>query len=104
MMTQEALQLKIPGPRFGSYLDEKAFFDWIERISGVESIRGEKSEINVVVNMSKFDDNSLRQMLSLYHRYNLNFEGLHVFINKDNQEWVLRPTAYWADRLGKLHT
>jgi hypothetical protein len=98
-MSEEFLELLIPVPRFGSDLDERAFFEWIKAIDGVETIKGLGRCIQLSIKHQRFDDNAMRRMISLYYRYNINFETLRVLINKDNEEWIMRPSTYWADRL-----
>lgn len=86
-------------PWFGSKLDECAFFGWLQAVPGVISVIGVQTGLRVTVDLSLFNDLSLKEMLSLYYRYELDFGELKIFINYKNSLWVCRPTMYWWDRL-----
>ena len=93
---------------FGSKLDKDAYFRWIQEIRGVISIEGLPSSdsttggaagLRVGINMDQFDDWSLRELLALYYRYDLDFEELTIFVNENNRQWVCDPNKFWANRL-----
>ncbi len=100
-MARDVFTFRMKEPRFGSNLDEDAFFQWIKRIAGVDQINGIQGGIEVSIVHSKFDDSSLRELFSLYQRYDLNFAELRIFINESNEEWVNNTSAYWFDKLSK---
>jgi hypothetical protein len=95
---------------FGSKLDKDAYFRWIQEIPGVISIEGLPSAdpagggaagLRVGINTGQFDEWSLRELLALYYRYDLDFEELKIFINDDNQQWVYDAEKFWASRFAR---
>jgi hypothetical protein len=48
-------RLLIKEPRFGGELDEKAFFEWLQAIGGVTTVRGIPSGLEVYLDSSSFD-------------------------------------------------
>jgi hypothetical protein len=98
-------------PRFyASKLDEDAYFRWIQEIPGVASVEQwpsatreplQNARLKVGIDMKKFDQWSLRELLALYYRFDLEFEELLLFANADNKHWFYDTEAFWASRLPK---
>ncbi|MCW2314683.1 hypothetical protein [Rhodoblastus acidophilus] len=83
-------------PRFFSSLDETAFFEWLQRIPGITSIIGSSAGLSADIEKTSFDDNSLRELIALYHRYDLDFNDIEVLVTQGNKDWVYDPETYWA--------
>lgn len=83
--------LNCSGIRFGSQLDEKHMFEWAREISGV--VRWEQDTL--VVRSTRISEEALRELLSLFHRYNIPMEQLAQFRNSKNDAWFVAPHMYW---------
>ena len=107
-MHQEPIFCTLTQPNmFGSKLDKDAYFRWIQAIPGVTSVEGlpaadptpgAPARLRVGIDMKRFDEWSLREIFSLYYRFDLDFEELRTFINDDNKLWVYDPQKFWAKR------
>jgi len=76
---------------FYSQLDEKHLFEWALEIPGV--IRWEQDTL--VVRSTRLSELSLREILSLFHRYRIPMQQLQVFMNERNMHWYKNKSAYW---------
>jgi hypothetical protein len=85
---------------FLSELDELSFFDRIKQIKCVELIYGREG-IFLNLKSKKVSNVCLRELLSLFYRYNIEMTQLSVFLNEDNKDWFLVKTKYWYKRTFK---
>lgn len=92
---------------WGSNLDEEAFFRWLQSIPGVVSIDGFDMRFTsssaetgaahrIGISRVEFNEWSLRELLALYHRYNLDFGELAIFVDENNRNWVYDKRKFWA--------
>jgi hypothetical protein len=77
--------------------DERAFFEWLERISCVERYAGEGSLGLVVYLKHKPRKDDLWQLLALCQRYGINMRQLAKFENAQNRRWFGDPKMYWHE-------
>lgn len=75
--------------------DERAFFEWLERIPCVASVKGEGIRGLVVRLRRKPGQDDLRQLLALAHRYHLDMRKFAKFETDANRAWFRDPSAYW---------
>jgi hypothetical protein len=87
------IYLDCSGIRFGSQLDEKHLFEWAREISGV--VRWEQDTL--VIRSKRISDEALRDLLSLFSRYNIPMEQLTQFRNPTNEGWFTAPHMYWHE-------
>ena len=87
--------LNCSGIRFGSVLDEKHLFEWAREISGV--LRWEQDTL--VVRSKRISEVALRDLLSLFNRYDIPMKQLAQFKNPKNEEWFTAPRMYWHKRV-----
>ena len=100
MSTQPgAIELQATGVRFFSQGDEAAFFDWLKKLPMVENIEGRGRTLHIRVNSSAVDEDSLRELLALFHRYGIDLAQLIVFDREDFAEWFRHPDAYWHQEI-----
>ena len=99
MTVEETTSPVISNPSFGSDLDEKAFFEWLTAVNGAKEVKGVGRTTHAAINNKEFNDEGFRRLISLYYRYNLNFDELEKFVNRNNKKWVLEPSKYWASRI-----
>ena len=67
--------------------DESAFFEWLQSIPGVVSVRGVGSELHVTVRSRRLSAPALRELLALYQRYGGDMNELAMFANPSNAAW-----------------
>lgn len=89
------------GPMFGSDFDEDAFFKWLQSISGVVSVVGNGHGLDVDVDFSLFDDESLKNMMVLHSRYKLDSAAIRAFLIENEEEWIFDANTYWAKKISK---
>jgi hypothetical protein len=87
--------LDCSGIRFGSQLDEKHLFEWGREISGV--VRWEQDTL--VVRSRRISEEALRDLLSLFSRYNIPMKQLAQFRNPENEEWFTAQHIYWHKKV-----
>jgi len=85
------------GVRFGYHDDERAFFEWLERIPCVESFKGEYERGLVVKLKRRPGDSDLRSLLALCHRYRVDMRQLAKFETASNRQWFCDPISYWHE-------
>lgn len=89
------MQLEASGVRFLSEGDERSFFEWLQQIKCVQSVRGEGR--SVFITLSKLPaDEELRELIGLFFRYDIDMRQLARFAER---EWVSNPDAYWHRRV-----
>ncbi len=87
--------LDCSGIHFGSQLDEKHLFEWAREISGV--LRWEQDTL--IVRSKRISEEALRDLLSLFSRYDIPMEQLAQFRNSKNEEWFTAPHMYWHKKV-----
>jgi hypothetical protein len=75
--------------------DERAYFEWLERIPCVESAKGEGAKGLVVKLKRRPGDDDLRQFLALAFRYGLDMRKFAEFETEANRKWFRDPKMYW---------
>jgi hypothetical protein len=75
--------------------DERAFFEWLQRIPCVKSVEG-KGDRGLVVQLTHPpEDDDLRQLLALGQRFGFDMRRLAKFETDDNRNWFHDPQMYW---------
>ena len=96
----EKLELICKRVNFCSSFDEDAFFEWIRKISCVMNIEGYGNELHACINREKIDERSLRELLALFYRYNVDMKQLAVFLNENNREWFFEnKVSFWHSKV-----
>lgn len=84
---------------FLSPIDERIFFDWLEKINGVSGVYGQGLSIMLKMDDS-INDESLRELLALFYRYGIDMKQLGTFRNKDNQSWFYdNKQSFWFEKV-----
>lgn len=81
--------------RYGSPGDEAAFFDWLQSIPGVLSVRGEGRELHIRLRSKRLSSQALRELIALYVRYNGRMNELAQFATPSNEAWFKSKESYW---------
>ena len=79
--------------------DERAYFEWLERIPCVARVRGEGSRGLVVRLKRRPGKDDLRQLLALSYRYGLDMRQFAKFETDANRAWFRDPHMYWYRRV-----
>jgi hypothetical protein len=84
--------------RFSSR-DETAFFDWLQSIPGVISVRGEGRTLLIRLRSSRLSKATLLEFIAVYERYQGNLRELADFENLSNTAWLRNRNAYWHEKM-----
>lgn len=88
------VNLDCSGIHFGSQLDEKHLFEWAVEIPGV--LRWEQDTLVVRTRLSQ---ESLRDVIALFNRYQIPMAQLAQFRRTENELWFAAPEMYWHGRV-----
>jgi len=100
-MTDELLKLyhMDTGVVFYHRNDERAFFEWLERIAcfkGYEKRAGQGLTIRLKRKPKKDD---LREIIALCFRYKIDMRQLKKFETAKNKQWFRDSDKYWYDHI-----
>jgi len=100
---QGAATLVVTGPTFFSPGDEGIFFDWLSRIGCIETVRGERHLLYVLLKPRPVPDLDLRELIAIFHRYRIDKSPLKQFLSAENAGWFRDDShSYWyADIFGE---
>jgi hypothetical protein len=99
MSEQRTVELQACRVRFFSPNDEQAFFKWMGALSCVKAFAGRGDTIYLTVDKSLVDDDALRELLALFHRYCIGMEQLRVFDRPEFAEWFRNSGTYWFQKV-----
>ncbi len=81
---------------FYSEGDEVSFFEWLKKIEDIKDIKGVGNEIQLLIQNEIIKDASLRELIAVFIRYEIDLNQLKQFLNKDNKEWFYdNDLAFW---------
>ncbi|MGQ0595398.1 MAG: hypothetical protein ACT4QB_22990 [Gammaproteobacteria bacterium] len=84
---------------FFSEHDEEAFFEWLDKMVCIQEYHGEGKDLHITLVGTTLDDNSLRELLALFYRYDIDMPQLATFQTNGNRSWFHDPNAYWHTRV-----
>ena len=90
--------LKCHNTMFYSQLDEVIFFDALKKISAIMKIEGRGPDLFLSV-PSRLSDNTLRQVLGLFFRYDVDMRQLAPFLTEKNRSWFHDREKYWFKKV-----
>jgi len=85
---------KPDGPYF-SPGDERAFFEWANRIPCVSRLEGVGGELRLHIMGHRVSRACLRELLGLFHRYGVSMRQLAQFETPSNRSWLRDRSAFW---------
>ena len=91
--TQFILLIDQPG-RYYSQTDEEYFFAWLQSIPVVKKVKGVPSGLELVV-QRPVDRESLRDLIALMTRYDVDRRPLKVLCEEQPDEYFRREGTYW---------
>ena len=77
-----------------AYSDERNFFGWLESIPSVVKVVGTGRGLELQLK-EPVDDESLRDLIALLTRYNLDRSVLAVLATVKNRSWFKDKRKYW---------
>lgn len=89
------VELQATGVRYFSQGDEAAFFRWLKELPFVDHFEGRGLTLYIKVDSLAVDEEGLRELLALFHRYNVDLAQLVVFDRDEFVDWFRRADAYW---------
>ncbi|MBI2344449.1 hypothetical protein HYV10_00045 [Candidatus Dependentiae bacterium] len=76
--------------------DEDVFFEWIEKIKCIETFSYRWKFLYLHIPSGNIDDESLKELLSLFYRYNIKMSQLAEFLTKNNKKWFYdNKKSFW---------
>ena len=99
-MNQCRFELEIPQPvLYFSRRDEDNFFSWLKKIAAIKSVDGSTGFVILDLVSSIMDDASLRELIALMSRYDLDMSCLRSQCNDGNAAWFRDPKKYWYEKI-----
>lgn len=95
MSTAKIVVLEAENVCFFSECDETAFFEWLDKIKCIIKYEGCGVIIRITVNDDAVDETALRELLALFHRYEIAMRQLVVFDRQQFSGWLHDKRAYW---------
>ena len=95
MSKKSIVTLRARSVRFLSRHDEAAFFHWLRAIEEFASVRGDGDAIVIDVEKDKIGADALRELIALFHRYDIEMRQLRAFETRSNKSWLANERAYW---------
>ncbi|WP_156386036.1 hypothetical protein [Devosia sp. Root685] len=86
--------ITVQGPVYFSQNDETAMFEWLGRIGVVSDVTGEGHNLTICLRRAPTDD-QLRDLLALFHRYQMNMRPLAALRTAKNESWFSDRSNYW---------
>ena len=84
-----------PDGPYGSQGDERAFYEWIERIPCIQKFWGSGPALYLEVPRRRISDACLRELLALFERYDIEMSQLAQFESASNRQWFKSPSKTW---------
>ena len=98
-MSRQNQQLVTTLNIYVSQLDEAMMFQWLDKIPCVLGYKGKSVELFIDIKDSEIDDESLRELIGLFFRYELDLFELQQFENESNKHWFKDPESFWYSRV-----
>jgi len=91
-MPDPTLQLVATNVLYYTELDERAFFDWLDRMSFVSGYRGVARDL--FINLSRLPNYAdLWEIIGFCRRYGIDLNQLERFVTDENRGWLLDEIA-----------
>lgn len=99
MSSQQIVEIELTSVRFFSPYDEAAFFEWIKKLACVKKCEGRGLTIHLSVHQSAVDEDALRELIALFHRYEVDMRQLARFDRVEFEGWFHNKQAYWYKQM-----
>lgn len=92
-MTERSLQVVATGVRYYTDLDERAFFEWLDRMPFVSGYHGVGRDLFIDLNRNPtYED--LWEIIGFCRRYGVDINQLEKFVAEDNRGWLPEEIAW----------
>jgi hypothetical protein len=78
-----------------SQYDEDAFFGWLDKLKCVSKYDGKGDVLYIHIHTHAVDESALRELLAVFHRYNIDMKQLTIFDRKEFALWFRSEKSYW---------
>lgn len=95
----DRVELAVRDISFYSQGDQDAFFQWLNRIPGVEGYRGQRSTLLLAANPNIGEEWDPVEFVALYRRYNIDMKELRVLFTSRLDPWYRDPERYWYNEI-----
>lgn len=86
--------------RFYSKKDEDILFEWIDSINCIENVSATGRGLYLHINTETIDDQSLKELIGLFYRYDINMKQLAQFLTEGNKKWFYDDKkAFWHKKV-----
>lgn len=86
--------------RYRSANDERAFFEWLERIEGFDSVKGVGRELHIQLRKD-IQKRGLIDLIGLFHRYGRDLTAIpRLFARRG---WLRDEKRYWFSAMFPTH-
>ncbi|RZI62653.1 MAG: hypothetical protein EOP37_01480 [Rubrivivax sp.] len=99
MTEVKKILLEATGVRFYSQYDEAVFFKWLRDLPCVVNFEGRGLTVFITVRLEALDEDALRDLLALFHRYGIEKRQLAQFDRAEFSDWFRSPVAYWYSEI-----
>jgi hypothetical protein len=93
--TSSTIELQATGVRFLSQGDERSFFSWLEQLQFIQRYEGRGLTLHVSIDFLAVDEEGLRELLAVFHRYGVDPKQLAIFDREEFADWFRNEQAYW---------
>jgi hypothetical protein len=97
-MTEPSWTLLATNVTYYSTLDEDAFFGWLDRVGCVAGYEGKGVDLAITLKRAP-DDDELRELIGLFHRYGVDMRPLAVFSAAPGRDWFTAPQMFWHRKI-----
>lgn len=93
------MQIEAAPLNYYSALDEASFFDWLGKIPSVRKFEGCGAALIIDINESLLDDESARELIALFFRFDVDMTPLGELAKLNGMDWICNPSSYWYHRI-----
>jgi len=92
-MSDPSLQIVASNVRYWHPSDERAFFEWLDRMPFVREYRGVVSDL--FIDLSRTPTyNDLWEIIGFCRRYGVDLDQLEKFVTDENRRWLPNEIAW----------
>lgn len=95
MSIQSTVEIRAEHIRYYSQNDEAAFYEWLEKIRCVTSTGGTGYTLCINVQLDLVDQDALRELLALFHRYHISKSQLGELVRPELKSWFHDQYKFW---------
>ena len=95
MSSSSTTELRAEHIRYYSQNDEAAFFEWLGKIKCVTKTGGGGYTLSITVQLDLVDQDGLRYLLALFHRYHISKSQLVALVRPEFSAWFHDKEKFW---------